>query len=244
VDWVTDWPEGADQPDRYLMNGVRVRTYNYGAETSSGVWDAPWCEASDVAQTPGGFKGGTRPTFPPDYEPMTAWAYDACDLTPDTQNEILLHAEQWLKLTAPVDLERSLATRMLTDAGSLSTAVDFLTALGQIEIAIGLTGTLGYVHASPLLAATAAFHNCLIKDGDVLKTPLGHTWVFGGGYADILVSSTDSVMTATSKLYGWRNPSQMLTTVEQKFNQYVAVAERSFCVGYESLVGSAVVTAS
>jgi hypothetical protein len=44
--------------------------------------------------------------------------------------------------------------------------------------------------------------------------------------------------------YGSAKMAQMLTTVEHRFNQYVAVAERSFCVGYEAFVGAAVVTVS
>jgi hypothetical protein len=246
VDWIG---EDLDLPDRFLLNGVRVRTYNYGAETSSGVWDAPWCDdTTGNAPTPGGYKVGTRPEFPPDYEPLTAWAYDSCDLTPVSQDEVILHAEQWLKLTAPIDLERWFATRLITDAGSLPTGVDFVTALGQIEAALELTSTQGFVHAGANLAAVAATNHCLkpAPAGSVWKweTPLGHAWVFGGGYSDILIDGANSVLAATSKPYGWRNAAQMLTTVEHRFNQYVAVAERSFCVGYESMVGAAVVTPS
>jgi hypothetical protein len=247
VDWVTDWPQGADQAARFMLGGVRVRTYNYGGQTSSGVWDAPWCLADDTAvPTPGGAKIGVRPSFPSPYQPVTPWASDSCDLTPDSQDEVLLHTQQWLKLTSPIDVERWFATRLLTDAGSLPATADFVTALGVIEAALGLTATQGYVHAGANVAAIAAANRCLVKaePGSPWKweTPLGHAWVFGGGYSSMLVSGADSVLVATSKPYGWRTDPQLFNTVDQTDNLFYAVAEQSFCIGYEALVGAAVVT--
>jgi hypothetical protein len=244
VDWIG---EDDAHPDRFLIAGVRFRNYNFGSEISSGVWGQSWCLAADgVVPTPGGAKVGTRPAFPATYEPVVAWAYDSCDLTPGSQDEVLMHAEQWLQLNAPLDVERSVATRMLTDAGSLPSTLDFVTALGNIEAAIALTGTRGFVHAPANVAALASLNECLKEpkaDSDwQWETPLGNVWVFGGGYCNILVSGSDFVMTATSQPYGWRNNQEIRTVVDHHFNQFVAVAERSFLVGYENFIGAAVVT--
>ena len=62
--------------------------------------------------------------------------------------------------------------------------------------------------------------------------------MFGGGYSGTL----NTTLIATSQPYGWRNVPRTLTTVEQKYNQYVAVAEQSFVIGYEALIGAAYVT--
>jgi hypothetical protein len=248
VDWEGDKQTSVSgQPDRFLINGVRFRTWNYGSETSSGVWDQTWCLPADgVVPTPGGAKLGTRPGFPPDYQPITPWASDYCDLTPDSTQQVELHAEQWLKLNGPIDVERAMAVRYLSDAGALSSTASFLTALGTIEAAIAATNIQGYVHAPANVAPLAANAHCLVKaePGSPWRweTPCGNPWIFGGGYGGTLIDGSDYVLIATSKLYGWKGLPQMFTTVEQHANQFVAVAEQSFCIGYESLIGSAVVT--
>ena len=134
-------------PDRFLIGGVRVRTFNFGEETSTGVWDGPWC--STPTFPPSQVKSGTRPPFPDNYMPVTAWAFDMCDLNPDSRDEIIMHAKQWLQLTAQIDVERALAVRLLTDAAvveiSGTPSGGFLYALGKIEAALGQTNTLGFV---------------------------------------------------------------------------------------------------
>ena len=55
---------------------------------------------------------------------------------------------------------------MLTDAGTLPAAVDFTTALGQLENAIGQTNTVGYIHAAPALASAASRSSQLVRHPD------------------------------------------------------------------------------
>ena len=221
--------------DRFLLGGVRFRTFNYGESSSTGTWDGPWC--STPTYPPSQTKGGTRPGFPANYEPVTAWAFDMCDLTPYSFVETQMHAQQWLRLTAPIAVEAALASRMLTDAGTLPSAVDFTTALGQLENAIGQTNTVGYIHAAPALASAASRSSQLVRHPDgTLTTHLGNVFVFGGGY----VSTLGTTIIATSALYGWRNEPQLRTTVEQRYNTYAAVCEQSYVIGYEQVLGAAV----
>jgi len=224
-----------DDPARWLTGGMHVRTFNYGFLDSTGIWTDPWC-----LYPPTQVKGGTRPVLPNNFEPVTAWAFDYCDLTDYSHDEVNRNVRQWLKLQAPLTVETSLATRMLTDVGTLPAATSVLEAIGAVEGALGATNTVGYIHASPALAAAASTAGSICPDPDdgLLKTRLGNIWVFGGGY----FTGLGNTLVATSQPYGWMNDPQVRTTIEQEYNQYVAVAEQSFVIGYESLVGAAVVS--
>jgi hypothetical protein len=233
---IVNWTDEGDAPPRYLGEGVRVRTINYGGENSTGVWDAEWCQQPD---DPNAKKTGERPDFLDPFDPLTVWAYDQCDLTAPSRDDVRANAQQWLRLMEQTDVEHALALRMLFDAGSpLDTATTLVDAVGQLEALLGVTNTLGVIHASAAFAAVAAQSMLIVRSGSVLKTPLGHTWAFGGGYTDGL----GTAVVATSQLFGWRNSVDVHETMKTEYNQFVAVAERSFVVGYESLVGAVNVT--
>jgi hypothetical protein len=317
---VVSWTEVGDAPSRFLGEGVRVRTINYGGEDSTGVWGAPWCgvaktvlitgaptggtftltydgqttstiafnasaatvqtalealsnlEVGEVTVTgdPGGpytvalavdgtltgsgagltggttpavvvadeVKEGDRPVFPDPFAPITAWAYDQCDLTAASRQEVRDNAAQWLRLMEQTDVEHALALRMLADAGVPDTASDIVGALGHLEGLLAVTNTVGVIHASATWAVSAAQASLIRYTGGGPLTPMGHRWVFGGGYVDGLADT----LVATSQVFGWRDAPQIRETVEAKFNQFVAIAERSFAVGYESVVGAVDVT--
>ncbi|WP_231894735.1 hypothetical protein [Gordonia sp. 852002-51296_SCH5728562-b] len=113
-------------------------------------------------------------------------------------------------------------------------------AVAELEAALGRTNTIGVIHASPRWAAHAADHNLLqFVGGGAPRTPLGHLWVFGGGYEDSPMSDT---LVATSPLYGWRDAVAVRDTIEARYNQYVAIAERSVVIGYERAIGAATIT--
>jgi hypothetical protein len=238
--WVQD--EEDDEPSRFLIAGTRIRRYNYLEESSSGTWDDSW-----DTFPPESVKSGTRPDFLPDFLPTVAFGYDSCSLADFDVNEIKRNALHWCDLKAPILAETNFASRMISDAGALSTAADILIALGQIEAAIAATNSVGFVHMSPSLAPQMAFSQCMIRDPGELtwKTPMGNILIFGGGYSSVLddASTGASTIIATSQPYGWRNRTTLLTTVYQEQNQFIAVAECSMCIGYEDLVGSAVVEA-
>ncbi len=179
--------------DRFLLGGVRFRTFNYGESSSTGTWDGPWC--SEPSYPPSQTKGGTRPGFPANYEPVTAWAFDMCDLTPYSYVETQMHAQQWLRLTAPNAVEQALATRMLSDAGTLPSAVDFTTALGQLEGAIAQTNTVGYIHAAPALASAASRSSQLVRHPDgTLTTHLGNVFgVVAPQFRDLVVTVDEGI---------------------------------------------------
>lgn len=232
----TNWTE-SDGPSRFLMSGVDFRVHNFGGDAAFGVWAADWCVSPDDL-TPDDVKDGTRPTFLDTFQPMTVWAYDQCDLTPASQAEVRARVQQNLLLREQVAAEREFADRLVTDALAhetpMASAANIIDALAVLESDLAIAGVLGVIHASAGLAAAAASQGLIRYNGAKLTTPLGHQWVFGGGYVDGL----EAQLVATSPTYGWRDPARVLDTEKLEYNQYVAVAERSLVIGYEAVVGA------
>lgn len=231
----TDTPEGA--PSRFLTAGVDLRVHNFGGAAAFGVWGASWCASADDL-TDDDIKEGARPADLDTFEPMTLWAYDECDLTAPSRAEVRARVQQNLRLREPIAVERTFADRLLDDAPAPTAVADVVAAVAHLEAAFALTNTLGLIHASPALAAAASAANLVRASGTGLITPLGHKWVFGGGYVDGL----DTVLVATSPTYGWRDQVAVRDTMKLEHNLFVAIAERSLLVGYEAAIGAAEIT--
>ncbi|PVB44647.1 hypothetical protein [Mycobacteroides abscessus] len=231
----TDTPAGA--PSRFLTAGVDVRVHNFGGGAATGVWGASWCASPDDL-TEDDIKEGVRPANPDTFAPITLWAYDECDLTEPSRAEVLARVQQNLRLREQVLAEREFADRLLEDAGAPTAVADIVAAVGHLEAALAVTGTLGLIHASPALIAAASAANLVQRNGTGLTTPMGHRWVFGGGYVDGL----EAALVATSPTFGWRDQVQVRDTMKLEHNLFVAVAERSLLVAYEAVVGAAEIT--
>lgn len=228
------WTEtGPDEPSRQL-NGVQIRPAgNYGGDNAFGVWDTPWCS---VPELDGDRKEGTRPGGLDPFEPMTVWAYDQCDLTAPSRAEVQARAAQIMRLEEQVAVERGLAARLLLDAadlpGPIQTAASFKLAVGYLEGQMALTNTLGFFHAGAQWVSQE--FGLVIKSGTRWTSPLGHVWIFGGGYVDGL----EDTIVATSQLFGWRDQVQIRTTIDERHNTFAAIAERTVVVGYEAVVAA------
>lgn len=233
---VTQWTD-LDGPLRWLASGLDVRVFNYGGDTSFGVWVADWC-AAEADLGPGDVKQGVRPDFPDTFLPLTTWAADECDMTARSRDEVRTRAQQVHRLQEPNQVETVLAARMLTDAGTADTASDIIGAVAQLEGLLAQTNTVGLIHASAMWAASAAQANLIRYQNGRLVTPLGHTWVFGGGYVDAL----GDVLVATSPTYGERGQVVLRDGYTTGFDGFKAVVERSLVVGYEALVGAVDIT--
>lgn len=231
----TQWNDD-DGPPRWLGPGVDIRVFNYGGETAFGVWTAPW-DAAESDLDPGDVKQGERPEFPATFLPFTSWAADEGNLTQWSRDEVRARAQQVHRLQEPNAVEAALATRMLADAGTPADA-NLTWAIGQLEAALAETNTIGVIHAGAQWATSAAQANLIIRSGTSLKTPLGHTWAFGGGYVDAL----GSTIIATSPVYGWRSRVEVRDATKLEHNKFKAIAERSLVVGYEALVGAMNIT--
>jgi hypothetical protein len=234
----TFWTEvGADQPARHLT-GVEIRSPgNYGGDLAAGVWAADWCSVPPFG---GDRKTGDRPGSLDPFDPMTVWAYDECDLTEPSRAEVQARAMQIMRLEEQVMVEREFAERLKLDAADLEgpaqTAASFKQAVGYLEGAMALTNTLGFFHAGAQWASQE--FGLVLKSGTRWVSPLGHTWIFGGGYVDGL----DDQIIATSQPLGWRDQVQLRTAIDERANTYAAIAERTVLVGYEAVVAAVTIT--
>jgi len=233
------WVEEAG-PLRWLGGGVDVRVLNYGGGPSFGVWQAdPFAldgdlEAEDV-KTP-----GARPADPDTFQHFTSWAADYCALTASAQAETLQRALQTHRLQEQTAVEAFLVDRLLTDAGTVFPASDIVHAVSEIEGLFAATSTVGVIHASAKLAAYAVKNDLAKQSGSRWVSPLGHQWVFGGGY----MTGLGDTLVATSPLFGWRGPAVPREVVKADWNRHYVIVERSLVVGYETALGAASMTQS
>jgi hypothetical protein len=226
----TNWTEVAG-PSRFLGEGVRFWPHNYGGESAFGVWEAEWCG------TPTGTKDGERPDPEDPFGPYVVWAFDRCDLSSASRAEVRERAAQNLRLLEQTAVETEFAARLLADAPTPYAATDIVDAVSHLEAALAPTNTLGLLHASAALAAYAVPGNLAVRSGTALKSPMGHTWVFGGGY----VTGLGDTIVATSPTFGWRSEVAVRESYDTPHNEFVAVAERAVVIGYERLIAAATV---
>ena len=229
----TQWQTENVSPARFIA-GAQILPQNFDGTASSGVWGADWCADLDEL-TPDDVKTGERAAVPAPFDAVTIWAFDTCDMTPESRAQTKARAQQTLRLNEQQHFEREFVGRLNADttaAGgvALSTS-DFVDAVGELEDRIALSGQLGFIHASPKVAARAAANQLLVKSGSGFQTPLGNKWVFGGGYT----AGLNGNLVATSQPFGWRDEPQVRETLKVEWNQHITIAERSAVVGYEHL---------
>lgn len=241
----TTWAEETG-PTRWLASGIRVRVNNYGADASAGIWGAPWCASPDDL-TADDVKTGTRSDNLAPFTALTLWAFaqsEDDDLRDPTAAEVRDRAQRTLALFEPVTIEREFAARLLTDVDTPTDKSTLVEAVAHLEEQIAATGTVGVIHARAGLLTIAEANRLIIRDPgipSILRTPAGHRWAFGAGYA--APGALRDTLVATSALYGWRDAVQTRDTFEHEWNRYAAIAERSVIVGYEHAIGAATIAA-
>ena len=219
------------------LNGVQFRRVgNYGGEEQFGLWPNDSC-ATGTVPDPTLRKEGLRAGEDNTFASATLWAYDECDLTAPSRAEVRARAAQILRLEEQTAYEAEFAAVMLQDAGTVDqTATSFKLAVGYLEAQMALTNTTGYFHAGAQWASQE--FGLVIKSGTRWVSPLGHTWVFGGGYVDTL----ENIIVATSPTYGWRDDVTVREAIDERRNTFAAVAERTVLVGYEHLIAAVEIT--
>ncbi|MBV9923198.1 MAG: hypothetical protein JOY78_20425 [Pseudonocardia sp.] len=232
-----NWQQVGDPYRAFMRAGIIIRPHNY--DGGLGVWGAGWCADPN---NPGDLKTGNRPNIDSlaPFVPETVYGFDHdyCGLM-DTVSlqEVRDRARHNLELNEGNAAERQFAARMLTDAPSPPAVSDIQEAVGQLEAALAETGTVGYIHANPFWASQV-WGLVLGNAPGPFHTPLGHTWVFGGGY----VEGLGNTLVATSQVFGWRGDPQFNEAfqhdADDAFEQFIAVAERSVLLGYEKLVAA------
>lgn len=183
-------------------------------------------------------KQGTKPVDGDPFPPMTIWSYGDCDPSAYGQAEAQKRANQNLRLLEPIAAERDFAIRLLADAGTPETRASLTSAIAYLEGIIGETGTVGVIHASAEWASVGKQQQLWTPSGAVIKSTLGHSLAFGGGY----VAGLGTTLVATSPVYGWRSDVALRDTIHYQTNEYIALAERSVALGYEEIIGAVTVT--
>lgn len=124
-------------------------------------------------------------------------------------------------------------------------AADIVSVISELEQWLYGTATMaygnaGYLHASPRIAAWADSQGLLIQDwipggGIRWRTRMGTFWSIGGGYPD------DGAITITGQVTVWRSPDVVQTPaqLDRDTNQWYALAEREYAVGWDCHAGSA-----
>lgn len=99
-------------------------------------------------------------------------------------------------------------------------------------------GNVGYLHASPRIAAHAVDADLIVQDGPLFRTRMGTIWVFGGGYPD------DGTIYISGNVTIWRSPDVFVPEPRQILNrttnQYHLIAEREYAVSYDCVAASAI----
>lgn len=210
---------------RELIAGVDI--YPYNCDTGFGSYTPALCEDTPPDKAPGD-RGELIHA-----DPLVVWAATEC--APDqTEDEQLGRARQIRTLKEPLMVESVFATRLLNDAGAGAMAPSLMEAIGLLEVYLGELGYTGYLHASRKWAVEAGLLNAASGTA-VLRTKLGNTWVFGGGYD----SALGDTIVATGPLFLWRSApiEHVVTTgshVTASYNNTVyAMSERVVTVGYE-----------
>lgn len=246
LDAATTWIETASPEDarRWLPEGVQFRRRAHGPTSAFGVWGAPWCVDPDDLDTDDVKAGPPVEDDEPDpFTAMTVWASDRLqecgNLSPFDRAQAVDRAQQTFARTEPLAVETEFTARLLTDASTPTPAADLVAAVGHLEQSFATAGTVGLVHARVGLLSLAAHLRLVVRDAaGVPRTPAGHRWVFGAGYATPLGER----LIGTTPTYGWRDEIAVREALDPWRNQFLAVAERSVVVGYEAVIGAAVIT--
>ncbi len=121
-------------------------------------------------------------------------------------------------------------------AGATVTGSDIKAAVAELEYALGRRyGSLGVMHAPRNIASRMLTEGIAEVSGGRIRTKLGTPVVAGAGYPD-----QDRII-GTAPLFGWRsevfapeNADGVGAVFDQRQNDLVAVAERSYLLGFDT----------
>ncbi|EME53745.1 putative Gp13 [Rhodococcus ruber BKS 20-38] len=217
-----------------ILHGVEIRPRN--CATGWGTWDADPCKDPE----PGKLKSGDRPVAGDPFDALVVWGYDECGPLEDF-SEYEARALQNARLHEQALAEAHFGARLDADTTTPTAVADLVAAVAELETELAASaGFYGTIHASTRFAAYAAQANLIIRSSGspVLRSPLGHTWAFGGGYDDTLGTK----IVATGPVTIWRDAYTTRSMLDERHNLKAAIAERAVVVGYECLVASVDVT--
>ncbi|MBF6460282.1 hypothetical protein IU433_14670 [Nocardia puris] len=210
---------------RELIAGVDI--YPFNCDTGVGTYSTELCDDAPAVKAAG--ERGEVSHF----DPLVVYAAAECAAGPQLTTPAD-RARQMMALHEPLLVENAFAVRLLADAGAPTVVPDLAAAIGTLEEWLGERGYPGLIHAARRYAAGAAALNAASGSG-LLRTGIGNTWVFGGGYADTL----GATLIATGPVTVWRSSlfEREVTTGSSSTaghnNSVYALSERVVTTGYE-----------
>ncbi|MCD2116734.1 hypothetical protein ACQR3U_22505 [Rhodococcus sp. IEGM1339] len=147
---------------------------------------------------------------------------------------IKARALQNLRMHEQGMVEAHFANRLLADAGTPVSVPDLVAAIGELEVAIGETGTTGIIHLSMRYSSALDAAGISVGTGPIPRTKLGNALAFGGGYDAVL----GSTLVATGPTTVWRSEIFAQDTIDVDAHLRAAIAERTVVTGYESLISA------
>lgn len=138
--------------------------------------------------------------------------------------------------------EAELAERLAaadTALGAATNTVDAVSTLEQWLYGTSGYGHVGYLHASPDVAAYAADAGLVVQNGPLKVTPYGSIWSIGGGYPAGTVYATGQVTVWRASDIAVTPPDQVL---DRSTNQYHLIAEREYALAWDCLAASVTLT--
>lgn len=135
------------------------------------------------------------------------------------------------------------------DGGDTSEIIsEVVSALETYAYQTQAYGYVAYIHAPVGVAAYAAEAGLVQRDGNLLVTPYGSVWVFGGGYPGTGDEGDPApiggaYLHITGQVQVWRAPGEHVFPADQTMNrttnQRLLIAEREYAVGFDCFNGRA-----
>jgi hypothetical protein len=173
-------------------------------------------------------------------DPFAVYGSAVCGSAGTTAAEVARLAQVNLANGEQAEVESALAAQLAASAVEVfpADAAQLAAVVAELEQWLYGTagyGTVGYLHAPPRVAAWAMQANLLVPAGPVLTTRMGTRWVFGGGYPD------DGYINISGLVTVWRSAAVLVPPAQlnRTTNQWTAVAERAYAVGFDCLAGRA-----
>ncbi|WP_020109607.1 hypothetical protein [Nocardia sp. 348MFTsu5.1] len=217
----------------HAWSGIAVKPVNAGG--GFGTWEMDPCYAP---LDPDARKDGERPAPLEPFFPLVTWGFDECD-PQETDEQVLVQARQNQRLGEPTAVEADFAARLMIDAVDLGSVADIVGAVSVLEAAMAGHRQVGVLHAGAQWAG-AAHRDKVATGSPIARSPLGHSWAFGGGY----VAGLGDTLVITGPVTIWTGPVFERTAVDPYKNVRSAVVERAVAVSYEALAYRVAITAA
>lgn len=223
--------QAAGTPNR-ILGGIDIWPIN--TDLGWGTWPTDPCSTPQ----PGLLKHGVRSQPEDAFTPLEIWGYDECDPAEPVET-IKARSLQNLRLHEQGLVEAHFAGRLLADASTPVSVPDLVAAIGELEVAIGETGTTGIIHLSMRYSSALDAAGIIPPSSSPIpRTRLGNALAFGGGYDATL----GNALVATGPTTVWRSEIFQQDTIDVDAHLRSAIAERTVVAGYESLIAAVEVT--